>query len=197
LILDEAGHILGYHFLQGVKLLPIADDTLWRGPVAAATYYDTLYLLDPLANLVLKYPPSARGYDMPAVNYFQDDVSVNVSNGVDIAIDGHVYVLHASGAISKYLSGAPVPFAPSDQNRQLSASSSIFVTGYMDEGGHVYVADAENQRVLQFSKDGGFIQQFRSREPEHMDNLGSLFVDEAAKRMYLANGNTLYLVNLP
>ena len=197
LILDKSGHILGYNPSQGVKLLPIPDDTAWRQPAATATYYDTLYVLDPLANRILKYPPSPRGYDMPAVDYIKEDVSVGIRNTVDMSIDGHVYVLHSDGGISKYLSGAPVPFAQSGLDEPLDAPSCIFACGYMEEGGHIYVADRGNERIVQFSKDGEFIQQFRSRETKHMDDLGTLFVDEEARRLYLTNGNILYLATLP
>jgi len=197
LILDKSGHILSYNPSQGVKLLPVPDDTAWRQPVATATYYDTLYVLDPLANRILKYPPSPRGYDMPAVDYIKEDVSVGIRNTVDMSIDGHVYVLHSDGGISKYLSGAPVPFAQSGLDEPLDAASCIFVCGYMEEGGHIYVADRGNERIVQFSKDGEFIQQFRSREPKYMDDLGTLFVDEEARRLYLTNGSILYLATLP
>ena len=197
LILDKSGHILGYNPSQGVELLPIPDDTAWGQPVATATYHDTLYVLDPLANRILKYPPSPRGYDMPAVDYIKEDVSVDIRNTVDISIDGHVYVLHSDGGISKYLSGAPVPFAQSGLDEPLDAPSCISVCGYMEEGGHIYVADRGNERIVQFSKDGEFIQQFRSRELEYMDDLGTLFVDEEARRLYLTNGGILYLATLP
>jgi len=197
LILDKDGYVLGYSPSEGVKLLPVPDDTEWRRPVAMATYYDTLYVLDPLANLVLKYPPSPRGYDMPAVSYFKEDVSVKLSNAVDMSIDGHVYVLHSDGRISKYLSGGPVPFAQSGLDEPLDAPSCIIACGYMEEGGHVYVADRGNQRIVQFSKDGKFIQQFRGSKPEYMDDLGSLFVDEKARKIYLTNGSILYQANLP
>jgi len=106
-------------------------------------------------------------------------------------------VLHSDGGISKYLSGAPVPFAQSELDQRLNGPSCIFVTGYMEEGGHVYVADRGNQRIVQFSKDGEFVQQFRSRKPEHMDDVSSLFVDAERTQIYLANGNILYQVNLP
>jgi len=197
LILDKKGHILEYDPSADLKLLPIADSSTWRGPVAAAAYYDNLYVLDPLANRVLKYQPTGTGYDLPALDYFKAEISANVSNAVDMSIDGNVYVLHSDGTISKYLGGADVPFPQSNLDEPLKAPTCIFASGYLEQEGYIYVADAGNQRVVQFNKDGEFVRQLRSREPEYMDELRSLFVDEAAKKLYLVNGSKLYLVNLP
>ncbi len=78
----------------------------------------------------------------------------------------------------------------------LSAPSCIFVTGSMDEGGSVYVADTGNSRIVKFSKAGEFVRQYRSVEPGYMDNLRGLFVDEANKRVYLVSGNKLLQASL-
>jgi len=79
----------------------------------------------------------------------------------------------------------------------LKAPCYIFVTGSMDESGSVYVADAGNSRVVQFSKAGEFIRQLRSRDAGHMDGLRGLFVDETAKKIYLIAGNKLLQATLP
>jgi len=197
LILDKKGHILEYDPWTGLKPLPIADDSMWHKPIAAAAYYGNLYLLDPPANRILKYQPTSRGYDLPAIDYFKEDAGANVSNAVDMAIDGNVYVLQADGTISKYLSGAAVPFPQGNLDEPLKAPTCIFASGTLEDSGYVYVADAGNQRIVQFNKDGEFIRQFRSQEPEYMDNLRSIFVDEATRKLYLVNGSKLYLANLP
>lgn len=197
LILDKKGHIFEYDPAVGLKAFPTADSSAWREPVAAATYYNRLYLLDPRANRVLKYSLTNVGYDGPPSDYFKVETSANVSNAVDMAIDGNVYILHSDGMISKYREGTSVPFSQSNLDEPLRTPCCIFATGFLDEEGYVYVADVENQRIVQFSKGGEFIRQFRSRDPGYMNELRSLFVDEAQKKLYLINGNKLYLVNVP
>ena len=66
------------------------------------------------------------------------------------------------------------------------------------EEGHVYVADAGNRRVVQFSKEGEFLRQFRAAEGStEMDQLRGLFVDEERGRMFLMNGNSLLVSPMP
>jgi hypothetical protein len=197
LALDKQGHVLEYDPQLGLKPFPAADSSSWVEPAAAVGYVGRLYLLDPQANSVLRYVLTNAGYEGPPGDYFAAETSVNISNVVDMAIDGNVYVLHSDGTISKYQEGAGAPFPQSNLDEPLKAPSCIFVTGYMDEDGYVYVADAGNQRVVQFSKAGEFIRQLRSRDPTYMNGLRTLFVDEEEKKLFLINGSKLYLVMLP
>jgi serine/threonine protein phosphatase PrpC len=197
-ILDKKGHVLKYDPAVGrISAFPTADSSAWRNPVAMTGYLGRLYLLDPGANRVLKYLLTSTGYGGPPTDYLQTDTAANIADAVDLAIDGNVYVLHLDGRISKYSEGASVAFPQQNLDEPLKAPSCIFVTGAMDESGSVYVADAGNSRIVQFSKAGEFIRQFRSRDPGYMDGLRGLFVDEAGKKLYLVGGNKLYLVTLP
>jgi DNA-binding beta-propeller fold protein YncE len=63
----------------------------------------------------------------------------------------------------------------------------------------VYVADAGNQRIVELSKEGDYVRQFRPRAGEAItfDDLRDVFVDEISGRMYILNGNSLYGSTLP
>jgi len=197
LAVDTQGHVMMYDALLGLRPFPTADTSTWRNPVAAVGYFGRVYLLDPQANHVLRYVLTNEGYDGPPSNYFTAETDVALNNAVDVAIDGNVYILHSDGVISKYQEGSPVPFAQSNIDKPLQAPRCIFVTGFMDEGGYVYVADAGNQRIVQFSKAGEFIQQFRGRDAKHMTDLRGLFVDEEQKQLFLTDGSKLCLADLP
>jgi serine/threonine protein phosphatase PrpC len=197
-VLDKKGHVLRYDPAAGIiSAFPTADSSAWRNPVAVTGYFGRLYLLDPGANRILRYALTMTGYDGPPTDYLQADAAANLADAVDLAIDGNVYVLHSDGRISKYSEGASVTFPQRNLDQPLKAPSCIFVTGAMDESGNVYVADAGNGRIVQFSKAGEFIRQLRSRDPGYMDELRGLFVDEAGKKLYLVSGNKLYLATLP
>nr|MBC7244073.1 hypothetical protein [Chloroflexota bacterium] len=196
-ILDQKGHTLEYNPVLGLRYLDLADTSPWVTPVAAAGYYGRLYLLDPGANRVLRYGLTNTGYGGSPSDYFQTEAISDISSAVDMAIDGNVYVLHADGRISKYQEGTNVPFPQSNLDEPLKRPSCIFASGFMDEGGYVYVADAEQQRIVQFSKAGEFLQQFRAQDPGYMDALRSLYVDEEQRKIYLINGSKLYLALLP
>ncbi len=197
LTVDTQGHVLMYDALLGLRPFPTADTSTWRNPVAAVGYFGRVYLLDPQANHVLRYVLTNEGYDGPPSDYFPEGTDVSVRSAVDVAIDGNVYVLHSDGVIAKYQEGSPVPFVQSNMDEPLEAPRSIFVTGFMDEGGYVYVADAGNQRIVQLSKAGEFIRQFRARDAKNMRDLRGLFVDEEQKQLFLTDGSKLYLVSLP
>ena len=197
LIVDKKGQVLRYDPAAGLEVSPVADSGSWRAPAAAATFNANLYLLDPPANAVLKYERTAAGYDAPSSNYFKPEANANVVSGLDLAIDGSVYVLNADGTISKYFKGAGVPFPLTNLDEPLRGACCIFASGESDQEGYVYVADTGNQRILRFSKEGVFLGQYRGRDPQEMSTLRGLFVDEADKRLYITDGNKLYWAKLP
>jgi hypothetical protein len=197
-MLDTKGHVLEYDPAAGrISAFPTADTSAWRGPVAMTGYVGRLYLLDPGANQVLRYVLTSIGYDGSPTNYLQAATGASVADAVDLAIDGNVYILHSDGRISKYGEGIAVPFPQSGLDEPLKSPCCIFVTGSLDDSGNVYVADAGNNRIVQFSKAGEFIRQFRSRDAGNMEALRGLVVDETRKKLYLVDGNTLYQVTLP
>ncbi len=195
LILDKGGHTFEHTADTQVKALKTADIGAWRKPVAIAGYYGRLYVLDPGANQLLRYGLTNAGYDGSISNYFK--ALTDIHDAVGMAIDGYVYVLHADGRISKYQDGLSVPFPQNNLDEPLRKPTCIFASGFMDEGGYVYVADAENQRIVQYSKAGDFIYQFRTHDPSEMNALKSLFVHEDERKLYLINGNKLYFAPLP
>jgi hypothetical protein len=196
-ILDKQGHVLQYDPLLGMESFPTAETGSWLEPIAASGYYGRLYVLDPRTTRVLRYVLTNSGYEASSGDYFIAGTDSKISNAVDLCIDGNMYILHADGMISKYQEGTGVPFTQSNLDVPLKNPSSIAASGFMDEGGYVYVADAGNQRVVQFSKSGEFIRQLRSSDATNMNDLRNIFVDEAAQKLFLLNGNKLYVVQLP
>lgn len=196
-VVDRKGRVLSYEPAIGLKPLPPADISQWREPVAVAGYFGRIYVLDPPANRILRYSLTRTGYEGPPTDYLKPQSGINISDAVDLAIDGDVYVLHADGRVSKYHDGASVPFSQTGLEQPLKSPCCLFVTGAMGEGGNVYVVDAGNGRVVQFSKSGEFIREFRSRTAGYMEALRGLFVDEAGKRFYLVDRNKLFWVALP
>ena len=194
MILDKKGHTFEYTPATEIRALDSADTSAWSAPVAIAGYYGRLYVLDPGANRVLKYGLTNSGYDGSLINYLK--IEADIHDAVDMAIDGNVYILHADGKISKYQEGLSVPFPQNNLDEPLKSPSCIFATGLMDEGGYVYVADAGNRRIVQYSKAGEFIRQFRAQDQNSLNALKGFFIDEEQRRLYLIDGNKLYLAPL-
>jgi hypothetical protein len=197
LTLDKKGHVLEYEPMLGLGQLPDADSSMWIEPTAATGYVGRLYLLDPKGNQVLRLVLTNSGYEGTPTSYIQSEAPVDLSKATDLAIDGNVYILHSDGLISKYQEGKGVPFPLNNLDVPLQSPRCLFVTGSMDESGYVYIADSGNQRIVQFSKAGEFIRQFRPSDAAYMSDLRSIFVEEAQKKLYLLNGNKLYMAYLP
>ena len=197
LALDRQGHVLQYDPGFQVRELPAVGIDLWEEPVAATGYYGRLYVLDPKANQLLRYTLTNGGFEGMPSNYFSPENVADLANATDIAIDGNVYILHSDGVIAKYQEGASVPFTQRDLDRPLDGPTSLYVTGFMDEDGYVYIADAGNQRIVQFSKTGEFIRQLLGTDAMHMNDLRSLYVDEATEELFFINASGLYLARLP
>jgi hypothetical protein len=197
LTVDRQGQVLQYDPLVGVQPLPVADSSGWGEPVAVAGYVGRLYVLDPATNQVLRYVLTNNGYDGPPTNYFEAETVTDLRDAVDIAIDGNLYILRSTGTISKYEEGSDALFTQSNLDKSISNPTSIFVTGFMDEDGYVYVADAGNQRIVQFSKTGEFVRQYLSGDPSYMNDLRGIFVDEVEKQLFLLNGKKLYVAHFP
>ena len=182
----------------GASPIPISGVELWQSPVAVSTYAGNFYLLDNQASLLHRYRPTLAGYEDPSESYFADPGLVDLSNAVDMTIDGHIYLLYRHGEIKKFLGGEPALFQLTGLDIPLNNPTAIY-TAPDDQAQYLYVADAGNQRIVQLTKDGQFIRQFKPRlEDEAIFNdLRSIYVDEISGKMFILNGSSLYAPNIP
>ena len=197
IVLNSTG-LLEYHPNWGIATSTLAAAEALRLPVAVSSFFGNFYLLDPQANVLLRYLPTADGYGAPPESYFPPDVAVDLSGAVDLAIDGAVYVLFRDGRLEKFLSGQPTDFKLSGLDKPFNNPTAIF-TAPNDEVQYLYVADAGNQRIVQLNKDGSFVRQFKPRPGEAVSfaNLQDIHVDEIGGRLYILDSNNLYLGNIP
>ena len=195
LVLESGGSLLEYDPVFGLAALPVGDKDKWRYPQLIGSYFGNFYLLDSQSNQMFKYLPTADGgYSNPPTAWFQIDV--DLAGVVDMAIDGFIYLLYADGRILKFMGGELEPFEQTELDEPLRGPTAIF-TSPDEETKFLYVADAGNRRIVQFSKEGQFIRQFRAAEAGVFDQLKSLHVDEIGSKFYILSGNTLYMANIP
>lgn len=197
LILERNG-LLEYNASWGIASTAIAAVDTWQSPRAVSSYFGNFYVMDTQAQSIKRYLPTVDGYSAPPEEYFLPGVEVDLTGAVDMAIDGDVYVLYGSGQIRKFRAGEPVEFALSGLDAPLSNPTAIY-TAPDELAQYIYVADAGNQRIVQFSKQGVFLRQFKPRAGEAtvFDKLQAIFVDEIGGKMYILNGNDLYGANVP
>ena len=197
LLVLESGGLLEYNPSWGIGSAPIAGKENLALPVAIDSYFGNLYILDPQVGQIMRYLPSTDGYTAPPEPYFPDQVAVDLTGAVDMAIDGFIYVLYADGTIRKFEGGLPVEFRITEIDKPLSRPTAIY-TAPNEVAQYIYVADAGNQRVVQLNKDGRFLRQFKPRDEQEVDfnTLRSIFVDELTGKLYLLNDHALYIANI-
>jgi len=179
----------------GLRSLALADSKAWRKVRAAAGYGGNVYLLDTQRNAILKYVPTTSGYNNPPLGYLDQTVRADLTNTVDMAIDGDVFVLVLDGQVWRFTLGKPLPFPRTDLDKPMPNPASIFTNQAVQS---VYVVDAANKRIVQFSKEGVFQRQFRYAGFDGaFDSLKNVFVDEERSVMYITSGDKLYLARIP
>lgn len=197
-ILNSTG-LLEYNPNWGITTSALAAGETLVLPAAVDSFFGNFYVLDPQASKLLRYLPTNDGYSAAPESYFAAETNVDLTNAVDLAIDGAVYMLHKDGRLTKYLSGLPVEeFSVTGLDIPFKNPVSIF-TAPDEEVQHLYVADAGNQRVVQLNKDGSFVRQFKPPVGEAVSfaNLQDIYVDEIGGRMYILDSNNLYLTTIP
>ncbi len=188
LILDAKGMVLDYRPERGIQVLPLRGFQGWSSFKGARGYSGNLYILDAAARQIWRYIPTSNGYDSEARGILED---ADIGDGVDLAIDGDIYVLSSRGAVLKFGGGAPKAFVQDKMDRPLTSPASIFTN---PSTGLVYVADTGNGRIVAFDKEGRFRFQVQA---DALTGIHGLSVDEAGGHIYFTSGQKLYVATVP
>ena len=192
LVLESGGSLLEYDHEEGISVLPVGGSDRWIQPQVAGSCGGDFYLLDSSLNQILRHEPDYGG---SPESYFPTPGEVDLAGIVDMALDGQVYVLYADGRILKFDDdGQPAPFEITGLYEPLQNPTALFTS---EEAEFLYVADAGNDRIVQLTKEGNFLRQFKAGESEVFDQLKSLFASETYNRLYFVSGNKLYVTNIP
>jgi hypothetical protein len=192
-VMDVTGELIGYDESYGQKRMAL-NKTGWVSPQLMAGYMGNLYIADPGANQVWKYAPTANGYEGEPTGWFPADKKPDMNGVVDMAIDGHIWLLHSDGRLLKFLSGEQRPFTWTELPTPLSSPTALAMS---QDGDRLYVADPENARIIEATKEGKFLRQFRAREGEPLRDIKDLFLDEAKGMFYILTSNQLYKAAVP
>jgi len=179
-----------------LSLLALTDTNRWGQPAVIGAYNGNLYVLDATANQILRYTATPDGYGSPPEDRFSLSQQRDLRGAADMGIDGAIYVVFSGGRAEKFLRGDKQPFGLDGIAQPLQQTTAIF-TDVDDEVRHVYIADPGAERVIQATKDGKFVRQFRFREGATFARISDLHVDEGAGRLYFIAGDALYVCALP
>jgi len=190
LTLTAQRQVIEYAPARGINVLQIANVPGWQEATFGESFNGSLYVLDAKSNRIFKFAPTGEDYKAAPVDYLAAG-RVDLTGATGLAVDGFVWVVRADGAILKFDGGVPVAFEKRGLDTPLRNPSAIVA---LPNSPSLWVADAGNKRIVQFSKAGDFAHQYIAAENEQsLNDLRAIAVDEAAKRIYWLSGNTLYL----
>jgi hypothetical protein len=191
LIMLERGGLVEYDLAFGLETIPFANTTP-EGAQRLDAFDGNLYVLDVGGRQVWRYAPSDDGgYSGQADPYFASSPA-GIENAIDMAIDGSIYLLEASGTVHKYFAREEVAFALTGLPTPITKPVAIAVDPVRAPGeSGVYIADLDGARVLHFTPEGQFVRQIRSTGGE-FDAIEDIWVDEGGNRLYTVSGGRVY-----
>jgi hypothetical protein len=202
LVLEEDGGLVSYDPAWGsesggpqLTRVELSSPPPGR-PVAVGSYRGQFYALDVSAEntvQIWRYAPQGDAYPSQPERYFATPPSTGFDEVLDMAIDGHIYVLYADGTVEKFLGGEQEDFEIRAVPGGLGQVAGFAVDP--DGSGTVYVADPDNRRIVELGPDGEFKTQFRAGEA--LTAVEALAVDEAERQLYLLEGGRLHVASLP
>ena len=195
-MLTSEGSMLELHADGSVRQIPTAGAAEWQDPQSLGTYSGNLYVLDPGYENILKYIPSGDDYGHVPTDYIQPGADVSWPDVKDMAIDGFVYLLLSDGTIKKFAGGQPQAFPQEGLYPPLRNPAGIFACADSDS---VFVAEPEHGRIVQFTREGQFVRQYRATfdGEDPLTDLRELTVDLDHGRLIAATSSDLYSASLP
>jgi hypothetical protein len=138
------------------KILSATEGENWGKVIAANGFGSNLYLLDAVSGgQIWKYLGLDEG--LSSQREYLKGKDLDLSEAVDMAIDGSVWVLFSDGSIAKYTQGVKDAFAIVGLDQPLAESGKIFTSPDVE---HVYLLDRANTRVVVLDKSGEYQAQY-------------------------------------
>jgi hypothetical protein len=167
-----------------------------QAPQALSSYQGRLYILDvpdDEEGQIWRYSPNGDAYTEAPEPYFKQSPSRPLTGTVDMAIDGHIYLLYNDGTVLKFLGGVEESFQIHGVPDGVGKDITIAVDP-QTANETVYLADRAGERVIVLGPDGAFQKQFRAEGS--FDGMEALAVDESNGRFYVLNKGIVYEMSL-
>ncbi|MBT6069132.1 hypothetical protein HOG48_05240 [Candidatus Peregrinibacteria bacterium] len=176
-----------------VKFMDTTDPA-WKSAIAVDAYGPRVYLLDPSENRIWRYRRGREGY-AGATEYSTEG---DVTNAVDIAIDGSVYVLLNTGEIVKYYAGeietdfyvVREPMVPVEKPTRIFTEL---------EFNQVYVLEPTASRILIYNKDvksGNLVYSHQYQFDSSFGVLKDMYVEKDSNKLYVLTESKIYQIEL-
>jgi hypothetical protein len=205
-VLDRGGVLLSYYpNFSDIRAVPLGLASEWRAPQSITSFDERLYLLDTGANEIWRYFPDGDGFvfeESDRTITFDEDPGL--TRAMDIAIyseDGSLLVLYADGRIRYYdTRSSRIQWDESDlmENGLVAPFVAPTVVKLVGKGlnASIFVADPGSGRIVQMSRGGRVLAQYRATDSlglELFTSLSDFAVAETPLRLFVTSGNTLHI----
>lgn len=188
LFFTESGKVIEYKD-DRMSFLQTTDDSFKKGNVIKS-FSNRIYVLDPEGNQVWRYTRRRDTFD--GAQAYINDSSVDISNAIDLAIDGSVYVLGSDGYITRLFQGGKEDFPISKQPvKGVVNPTKIFTEVDMNQ---IYMLEGNENRVLVYNKDdrtGGAVYTGQYIFDD-IEDIRDMYVDKDTNTIYLLTGTAVY-----
>lgn len=167
---------------EELKILPLNKADKNQELSGMALFNNNLYFIDNKDGQILRFDKTANAYSAPK-KWLKNGTSF--TDGVDIAIDGNIYILQKNGELLKFLKGEKETFNLGLVEPPLSDTNALKLNA---DSKYIFVMEKSHKRIIMFDKSGNFILQYYS---DKFDKLKSFTVDEKNKLIYVLNGSEI------
>ncbi len=165
-------------------------DQNWNGVGSIASFGGNVYVLDNGNNQVWKYSPTESSFSAKT-NYIKDNVSRDISDGIDMSIDGSIWILTGSENVYNFLPDSGTSFPTSGLDKKIGPKAKIYSDAESTD--IVYILDPDNSRVIAFGKTGGYRLQYQ--DPQ-IANVLDIAVSEKDQTIYLLTQNSILALKI-
>lgn len=176
-----------WSYLDASQGQPLISSVPPKERFVGLSYYPTnnrIYLIDKEKKQAISFLINKDKLQNP-VTSFTDN---SLSQAIDIAIDGNVYVLTSSG-IQKFTAGKPAAFTMPFTFEPFSGNGRLYTQVNWQ---YLYLLDMGKNRILIIDKKGNLVKTLTSAQ---FTNLKDFAVDETQRIIYLLNGSGLLRVD--
>ncbi|RPH38857.1 MAG: hypothetical protein EHM87_24995 [Burkholderiales bacterium] len=191
---EERGYIVSQDKVTVVdtvkeKTVAAVEADGWQKITTARGFGSNLYLLDSSSDgQIWKYLGLEEGLSGKR-SYLTGD-SFDLSEAVDMAVDGSVWVLFSDGSIVKYTQGKKDAFQVLGLDQSFGQAAKIFTN---PDAERLYVVDRVNTRVVVLDKSGEYAAQYQW---SGIAGVKDLVVVESLKKIFFLTGEKVFSLDL-
>lgn len=178
------------YYLAGEKVVKVSGQTAsvlnlggekLAGESFIQFYNDALYLLNKNSNQIYKYNKDLSSRS----NWLKEPA--DFSKASDFKVNGQIIISQSDADLLKYNKGKKIA-----DYKTAIISPSIRADKVIITSGNYYLLDFKNNRLINLTKDGALVKQYRIVK----DNIKDFAIDESGKAAYILSGTTVYKFGL-